>query len=119
MVRWQINKNENDKYIKLKNMTDILSHKEYILRDFKEDARQRLDEWFEKIESEKIFECNGILSSLFQPIALALVRRTFPSLFANKIVGVQPMLAPVGLAYAMRFMYNNENEDGLSAKNNV
>jgi len=38
----------------------------------------------------------------FQPIALALVRRTFPTLFANQMVGVQAMCAPVGLAYALR-----------------
>ena len=41
----------------------------------------------------------------FTPVALALVRRTFPSLFANSIVGVQPMGSPVGLAYSLRTMY--------------
>lgn len=41
----------------------------------------------------------------FRPIALALVRRTFPDLFANKIVGVQAMSTPVGLAYALRAIY--------------
>lgn len=42
----------------------------------------------------------------FQPISLALVRRTFPELFANKVVPVQAMSGPVGLAYALRFLYN-------------
>lgn len=42
----------------------------------------------------------------FRPIALALVRRTFPDLFANKCVGVQAMSTPVGLAYAMRVVYD-------------
>ena len=42
----------------------------------------------------------------FSPISLALVRRTFPELFANKVVGVQAMAGPVGLAYALRFFYN-------------
>lgn len=41
----------------------------------------------------------------FRPISLALVRRTFPELFANKIAGVQAMATPVGLAYAMRVYY--------------
>ena len=41
----------------------------------------------------------------FRPVALALVRRTFPDLFANKCVGVQAMSTPVGLAYAMRVVY--------------
>lgn len=38
----------------------------------------------------------------FTPINLPLVRRTFPELFANKIVSVQPMSKPVGLAYALK-----------------
>ena len=46
----------------------------------------------------------------FRPVTLALVRRTFPDLFANKIVGVQAMSTPVGLAYALRVMYS----DGLN-----
>jgi hypothetical protein len=41
----------------------------------------------------------------FKPIALALVRRTFPELFANKCVAVQAMNGPVGLAYALRVIY--------------
>jgi len=118
MVRWKVNKNEKDNYAKLKNMTDILSHKESILREFKEDARQRLDEWFEKLESEKIFNWSGWFG-FFGLIALPLVRRTFPTLFANQIVGVQAMSSPVGLAYALRVCYNTNDEDGLSAKNNV
>lgn len=43
----------------------------------------------------------------FRPVALALVRRTFPELFANKVVGVQAMSTPVGLAYALRVVYND------------
>ena len=44
----------------------------------------------------------------FRPVALALVRRTFPDLFANKCVGVQAMSTPVGLAYALRVLYNTD-----------
>ncbi len=44
-------------------------------------------------------------SSNFQPVALAMVRRTFPSLFANKITNVQPMSTPVGLAFASRIIW--------------
>lgn len=42
----------------------------------------------------------------FAPMTLALMRRTFPGLFANKVVGVQAMTGPVGLAYALRVLYN-------------
>jgi len=59
----------------------------------------------------------------FRPVALALMRRTFPDLFANKVVGVQAMSTPVGLSYALRFTYNKNGTgpeaawDGVS--NNV
>jgi len=41
----------------------------------------------------------------FQPISLALAQRVMPDLFAWKVVGVQPMNGPVGLAYALRYYY--------------
>lgn len=47
----------------------------------------------------------------FRPIALALVRRTFPDLFANKTVPVQAMSTPVGLAYALRVVYADGNNN--------
>ena len=50
----------------------------------------------------------------FRPVALALQRRTFPDLFANKVVGVQAMSTPVGLSYALRFTYN-KNGSGTEA----
>lgn len=44
---------------------------------------------------------NGI--ARYKKIAMPLVRRVFPELLANQLVGVQPMTGPVGLAYALRF----------------
>lgn len=49
----------------------------------------------------------GDQKGVFAPIAMALVRRVFPQLFANNFVGVQPLNGPVGLAYALRFLYND------------
>ena len=37
-----------------------------------------------------------------------MIRRTFPELISNEIVGVQPMSGPVGLAFALRYSYNSE-----------
>jgi hypothetical protein len=54
----------------------------------------------------------------FRPMTLALVRRTFPVLFANKVVGVQAMSTPVGLAYALRFLYK-DYPDNEAAFNDV
>lgn len=39
----------------------------------------------------------------FHKIAIPLVRRTFPELIAHDLVGVQPLTAPVGIAFALRF----------------
>ena len=37
-----------------------------------------------------------------------MIRRTFPELITNEIVGVQPMSGPVGLAFALRYKYGTE-----------
>lgn len=50
----------------------------------------------------------GDARAVFAPVSLALVRRVFPQLFANVLVGVQAMQGPVGLAYAMRHVYKDE-----------
>jgi hypothetical protein len=56
----------------------------------------------------------------FQPIALAMVRRTFPELFATKVVPTQAMKGPVGLAYALRFVYEGyENSEAAFNRVNV
>lgn len=38
-------------------------------------------------------------------VLIPMIRRTFPELITNEIVGVQPMSGPVGLAFAMRYRY--------------
>ena len=43
----------------------------------------------------------------FHKIALPMVRRTFPELIAHDLVGVQPLTAPIGLAFALRFRAGN------------
>ena len=43
-------------------------------------------------------------------ILIPMIRRTFPELITNDIVGVQPMSGPVGLAFALRYKYEG---DGL------
>lgn len=47
------------------------------------------------------YDSNGA----YAPIALSLVRRIMPNLFANETVGVQAMSSPVGLAFALRVLY--------------
>jgi len=40
-------------------------------------------------------------------VLIPMIRRTFPELITNEIVGVQPMSGPVGLAFALRYKYSN------------
>lgn len=41
-------------------------------------------------------------------ILIPMIRRTFPELISNDIVGVQPMSGPVGLAFALRYGYQSQ-----------
>lgn len=44
----------------------------------------------------------------WDPVLIAMVRRSAPSLIANDVVGVQPMTGPTGLAFALKARYNNQ-----------
>jgi len=54
-------------------------------------------------------------------ILIPMIRRTFPELLTNELVGVQPMSGPVGLAFALRYKYgkdflgetNSNGKDGV------
>lgn len=53
-------------------------------------------------------------------VLLPMVRRIYPALAANEMVGVQPMMGPVGLAFALRYKYlKGPNALGDSAVNHV
>ena len=52
---------------------------------------------------------DGVAGSAdFYKVAIPMVRRTFPELIAHEIVGVQPMTAPVGIAFALRYKADQE-----------
>ena len=54
-------------------------------------------------------------------VLIPMIRRTFPELITNEIVGVQPMSGPVGLAFALRYAYQSQDlgqgTDGNSTRN--
>lgn len=57
-------------------------------------------------------------------ILIPMIRRTFPELITNEIVGVQPMGGPVGLAFALRYKYlaqqlGNDGVDGSGTNANA
>ena len=45
------------------------------------------------------------------PMSFALLRRSFPALFANKVVGVQAMNGPVSLIMAQRYVYQGTKDE--------
>ncbi|MEI7479090.1 MAG: hypothetical protein WCK25_02160 [Actinomycetes bacterium] len=47
-------------------------------------------------------------------VLIPMIRRTFPELITNEIVGVQPMSGPVGLAFALRYYYDGSNPLGAT-----
>lgn len=50
-------------------------------------------------------------------ILIPMIRRTFPELISNEIVGVQPMGGPVGLAFALRYAYQGDTlATGIAGK---
>ena len=63
------------------------------------------------IERVKFIDIDAMKNKLFRAISLPLTRRVFPELFADKVVGVQPMTGHVGLAMAMRFIYREPGEE--------
>lgn len=52
-------------------------------------------------------------------ILIPMIRRTFPELLSNELVGVQPMGGPVGLAFALRYAYQSDtlSDGAIDGKN--
>jgi hypothetical protein len=51
-------------------------------------------------------------------VLIPMIRRTFPELITNEIVGVQPMSGPVGLAFALRYRYEADVLGSDTSRNN-
>lgn len=67
-----------------------------------------------QIEMEKLIN-EGTLSGdveQFTPIIMPMVRRVYPQLIANEILGVQPMSMPTGYIYAMTNQYTGDADNG-------
>ena len=53
--------------------------------------------------------------SQFTPILMPMVRRVYPELIANELLGVQPMSMPTGFIYALTNQYAGSQVSGVSA----
>lgn len=52
----------------------------------------------------------------WDPIQIALVRKSMPRLIAHDICGVQPMSAPTGLVFTLKTEYANKKSSGGNCK---
>jgi hypothetical protein len=50
----------------------------------------------------------------FTPILIPLVRRVYPSLIANKLVGVQALKTPTAYLYALVYKYTGTSDNGIN-----
>ncbi len=59
------------------------------------------------VEADKILAEGTVASDVaqFTPIIMPLVRRVYPNLIANELLGVQPMALPTGFIYALTNRY--------------
>lgn len=100
--------NIQDKYIR-ENMAKLMENQRY------QDVGNALNEDFgmgvgAPLGADQGIPHGGDAKAVFAPISLALVRRVFPQLFANVLVGVQPLSGPVGLAFALRYVYKDAGD---------
>jgi len=70
-------------------------------------------------EAEKVLAEGTIASDVaqFTPIIMPLVRRVYPNLIANELLGVQPMALPTGFIYALTNRYLGNKRDGSISPN--
>ena len=69
-----------------------------------------------KLNKGYLPESQNISSDMatYQNYAMPLVRRMFPELLAMNVTSVQPLSQPYGLAFALRFRYDECGTDSFS-----
>jgi len=113
MIKWKYYKKQENAHT-LEDFMDVVVCIQHIKNEKRIFDFCSVEEWIEWLDD---IDIHSIEPFSFRPIALALIKRTFPSLVANKIVGVQPMSQPVGLAYDMRIIYDDKDKE--DAKDNI
>ena len=68
-------------------------------------------------ENSKVLAEGTVASDIatFTPIIMPLVRRVYPNLIANELLGVQPMALPTGFIYALTNKYIGNSVDGMAS----
>ena len=99
----------------MENIQALLESSKYAALNASDSAAMRL--MLENTEKEHArLMSEGTLSgdvAQFTPILMPMVRRVYPNLIANELLGVQPMTMPTGFIYALTNQYTGT---GATAK---
>jgi len=103
----------------MENIQTLLESKKYTSLSASDSASMKMMlENTEKEHARLISE--GTLSgdvASFTPILMPMVRRVYPNLIANELLGVQPMTMPTGFIYALTNQYTGSQNLGTSSTN--
>jgi hypothetical protein len=82
----------------------------------------RLFENFESQGAEKELHestTSGDVTGSFNPILIAMMRRTLPAQIGSRIFGTQPMNGPTGTVFAARAVFGNDTNTPVNRTNSV
>lgn len=100
----------------MENIQALLESSKYAQLTASDEAAMKL--MLENTEKEHTRLVNeGTLSgdvAQFTPILMPMVRRVYPNLIANDLLGVQPMAMPTGFIYALTNQYTGDADTGAN-----
>jgi hypothetical protein len=100
----------------MENIQALLESSKYAPLTASDEAAMKL--MLENTEKEHARLVNeGTLSgdvAQFTPILMPMVRRVYPNLIANELLGVQPMSMPTGFIYALTNQYTGDADNGVN-----
>lgn len=98
----------------MENIQALLESSKYAPLTASDSAAMKL--MLENTEKEHArLVAEGTLSgdvAQFTPILMPMVRRVYPNLIANELLGVQPMAMPTGFIYALTNQYTGDADHG-------
>lgn len=100
----------------MENIQALLESSKYTPLSASDSAAMKL--MLENTEKEHArLVAEGTLSgdvAQFTPILMPMVRRVYPNLIANELLGVQPMAMPTGFIYALTNQYTGTADEGTN-----
>ncbi len=72
-------------------------------------------------EAEKLISEASVSGdvSQFTPIMIPMIRKVYPALIANDLLGMQPLKTPTGFIYSMGYRYTNDSNNPITGTTNA